>query len=88
LATVGYRKCDAASFRDDLELAAVFGSGGLFKHVSLLVAPDLWKSKIGEFEDFDDPLKGNVLGEYGKFHSYLVRPISAGRIRLPDEYRL
>jgi hypothetical protein len=88
LATVGFLKCKNAKFRDGFDHAAIFGSGGLFKHVSLMVGPDLWKSKIGEYEDFDHPLRDRALGEYGKFVTYIVRPTPSDRMDMPGEYRL
>lgn len=86
LATVGFSECRNHKFTQGFQVAAVYAAGGLFKHIATQIAPDVWKSKLGDYEDLEHSLKGIEGRGYGKFSTFIVRPAPPGYGEMPPEY--
>jgi hypothetical protein len=88
LETVHFERCDNGEPEAEYEKAVIFHRGGQFTHIAALSSVDTAKSKLGEYEDLEHPLRDMQGGLYGKIFVYLKRQLKFAGEPLPDEYKL
>lgn len=92
LKTVGFEVCPIqnAEPEEGFEKAAVYqGVDGTFTHVAMICGKEVWKSKLGNYEDIEHPPPPQrVFGSFGTVYKYLRREIRDGGKPIPEEYRI
>jgi hypothetical protein len=73
--TRGFERCDDGKWENDVEKIVLLHRDGVFTHASLLISPNLWKSKFGPLSDFPHTLE-QISGytEYGDGREFMKRP--------------
>ncbi len=70
----GYLRCDGGAWEDGFrKVVLASDENDDFKHVCLLVAPDIWKSKWGDLSDFAHELMIMRGGRYGTNFVYMKK---------------
>lgn len=70
------------------EKIAIYGFGGLFRHVAIVGDGTHWKSKLGEYEDLEHPPAPARMGKYGFRVAYMRRALQYAGDPLPTEYEI
>lgn len=76
ITSLGFVVCEDDSWEDGYQKIALFSDdAGQFTHASVLVAPEVWKSKLGSWSDIEHSLDALHGGDYGVVSVYMKRAI-------------
>lgn len=73
----GFEKCVDYEFESEYDKIAIFQNteNNEFSHVSKLIEPGIWSSKMGDYEDIRHNIKALENSVYGSIHCYMKRKI-------------
>ncbi len=72
---LGYSMCQSSKPEKNYEKVAIYGVGGIFKHVARQTKTGNWTSKIGQNIDIETTLKGLEGPFYGQVVAVLRRKL-------------